>query len=256
MLQDSPAPATSPHLKVPAINMGFWAIKILTTGFGETTSDFVVRQFNAFLAIGAAGLLLLAALALQWWATTYSPWRYWAAVAMVAVFGTMIADAIHVVLGVPYPVSTAAFSLALIIIFVLWHAFEGTLAIHSVTTRRRETFYWAAVIATFALGTAAGDMTAAVLRLGYCISGVLFSVLFALPFIGRALFGWNRTVTFWAAYILTRPLGASFADWVGVPHDRGGLAWGTGPVSISLAIFALATIALLGDRSQSFRDRT
>jgi uncharacterized membrane-anchored protein len=161
----------------------------------------------------------------------------------VAVFGTMVADAIHVVLGMPYAASTAGFAVALVVLFTLWRATERTLSIHSITTPRREAFYWSAVIATFALGTAAGDFTATSLGLGYFWSGVMFLVLFALPLLARRVAGVDEVATFWAAYVLTRPLGASFADWIGVPPGRGGLDLGTGLVSAVLTALAVAIVA-------------
>ncbi|MGH2494535.1 MAG: COG4705 family protein, partial [Ktedonobacteraceae bacterium] len=145
------------------------------------------------------------------------------------------ADVLHVVLGIPYVVSTAFFILALVIIFVAWYASERTLSIHSITTTRRELFYWATVMATFALGTAVGDLTAATLGLGYFSSGILFAILFAIPALAYWLFRLNAIFAFWFAYIMTRPLGASFADWFGKPI-LGGLGLGDTWVSLVLTI--------------------
>jgi uncharacterized membrane-anchored protein len=155
---------------------------------------------------------------------------------MVSVFGTMAADAMHIQFGIPYIASATFFMVCLILIFVAWYIKEKTLSIHSIFTRRREVFYWAAVMTTFALGTATGDMTAVTLHLGYFSSGVLFAVLIAIPAVAYWRFGLNSILAFWLAYIVTRPLGASFADWIGVSHIRGGLGIGTGPVSVVLAI--------------------
>lgn len=242
--------------KVPEVTVAFWVTKVLTTGMGETTSDFLARVLGPIPA-GAIGLLgLVALLVAQFRTTRYSPWVYWSAIAMVSVFGTMAADVVHVVIGIPYVVSTVAFSLALAAVLVLWYASEGTLSIHSIRTRRRETFYWATVLATFALGTAAGDLTAGTLHLGYFTSGVLFTGLIAMPVLGRLL-GLNAVAAFWWAYVLTRPLGASFADWMGVPAHRGGLGWGTGPVSLVLAVLiagAVAYLATTHDDSRSGAD--
>jgi uncharacterized membrane-anchored protein len=163
---------------------------------------------------------------------------------MVAVFGTMVADVAHVVLHIPYLVSTAFFATALAIIFVTWYASEKTLSIHTIYRGRRELFYWATVIATFALGTAAGDMTASTLRLGYFASFVLFAVLFALPGLAFWLFGLNEIVAFWFAYIMTRPLGASFADWLGKPY-LGGLGLNDGKVAIVLTILIIGFVGYL-----------
>jgi uncharacterized membrane-anchored protein len=231
-------------IKVPAITLSFWVIKILTTGMGETTSDFFVRRFEPVLVVAIAAVALAVALWAQLRADCYRPWRYWLAVVMVSVFGTMAADIIHIVLGVPYLVSTIAFAVALAAVLVLWRRAEGTLSIHSVRTPRRERFYWATVLITFALGTAAGDMTATTLGLGYFASGLLFTVVFILPALAYFWLGLNEVAAFWAAYIVTRPLGASFADWMGVPPARGGLDWGTGPVSLALGVLIAIMVAV------------
>lgn len=147
---------------------------------------------------------------------------------MVAIFGTMAADVLHVGLGIPYIVSSAFFAVTLAVIFVIWYLSERTLSFHSIFTRRREVFYWAAVMATFALGTAAGDMTATTLGLGYLSSSVMFAVIITLPALAYWLFDINAIFAFWLAYILTRPLGASFADWIGKSQSLSGLGLGTG----------------------------
>ena len=231
--------------KVPEVTIYFWIIKLLTTAMGETTSDYLVRNLNPIIAVAIGGIGLAVALILQLTVRRYVAWIYWLAVAMVAIFGTMAADVIHVELGIPYLASTASFTVALAIIFVIWYANEKTLSIHSISTRRRELFYWAAVITTFALGTAAGDMTATTLGLGYFSSGVLFAVLIALPALGYRLFGLNEIFAFWFAYILTRPLGASFADWMGKSQSVGGVGLGTGQVSLGLAILIIGFVGYL-----------
>ena len=231
--------------KVPAVTVFFWITKILTTGMGETTSDWLVTHLVPEIGVAIAGTGLIVALVLQFSAKHYLPWIYWLAVVMVSIFGTMAADVVHVVLGVPYVVSTVFFAVVLGIIFIVWYLYERTLSIHSITTTRREVFYWATVLITFALGTAAGDMTATVLHLGYFTSGVVFAVVMAIPAIGYWWFGLNEIVAFWFAYIVTRPLGASFADWMGVSSARGGLAWGTGPVSLALALLIFGFVGYL-----------
>ncbi len=163
---------------------------------------------------------------------------------MVAIFGTMAADVLHVVLGVSYLASTLFFSGALAVIFFAWYTVEKTLSIHSITTHRRELFYWATIMATFALGTAAGDLTAATFGLGYFPSAVLFAVLFALPALAYWLVGLNEIMAFWFAYIITRPLGASFADWFGKPY-LGGLGLGDTWVSLVLTILIIGFVGYL-----------
>ncbi|AUG81086.1 putative membrane-anchored protein [Kitasatospora sp. MMS16-BH015] len=235
--------------KVPEVTALFWLVKVLTTGMGETTSDYLANQLlTPPVAVGLAGLVLVAVLALQLGVRRYVPWIYWTAVVMVSVFGTMAADVLHVGLGVPYPVSTAGFAVALAAVFGLWYATERTLAIDSVHTRRRELFYWATVMGTFALGTAAGDLTAGTLSLGYFSSGLLFGGLILLPALGHWKLRLNAIFAFWAAYVLTRPLGASFADWAGVPTKRSGLGWGTGPVSLVLAVVIVVLVGMLSVR--------
>jgi uncharacterized membrane-anchored protein len=231
--------------KVPEITIYFWIIKLLTTAMGESTSDYVVYKYNPYLAVLAGGFVLLIALVIQLKMKKYIPWIYWLTVTMVAVFGTMAADALHIQLRVPYIVSTIFFAIVLAIIFKVWHKTENTLSIHSIYTTRRELFYWAAILATFALGTAAGDLTAYTLGLGYFTSGLLFAFLFAIPAIGFWLFDLNDILAFWVCYILTRPLGASFADWTGKSKAVGGLGWGDAKVATVLTILIVLFVIYL-----------
>jgi uncharacterized membrane-anchored protein len=231
--------------KVPEVTAYFWVIKVLTTGMGETTSDYLAHRIGPIVAVGLAGVVLTAALVLQLSVRRYVAWIYWSAVVMVSVFGTMAADVLHVGLGVPYVVSTAFFVLALAAIFALWYASEKTLSIHSIFTWRREVFYWATVMATFALGTAAGDMTAVSMHLGYLASGAMFAVLMTVPALAYWRLGLNPVFAFWFAYVITRPLGASFADWLGVSRVRGGLALGTGQVSLGLTVVIVGFVGYL-----------
>lgn len=218
--------------RVPAVTAAFWAAKVLTTGIGETTSDFFVKAFPPELVVPLAFLLLVAILAVQFRLRRYVPAVYWAAALGVSVFGTMAADVLHVGVGIPYAVSTVFFAAVLVAIFVVWHRSERTLSVHSITTRRREVFYWATVLTTFALGTAAGDWTAAGLGLGYLPSGILFAAVIAIPAVGYAVVRKRAVLAFWFAYIVTRPLGASFADWLGQPTIRSGAGLGLGWVSL------------------------
>ena len=203
------APAPQVASKVPQITVFFWIIKILTTAQGEATSDYLVYKIDPFIAAGLGFVALVVALAIQFRAREYVAWRYWLAVDLVAIFGTMAADGMHIKLHVPYSASTAFFAVVLAVVFVAWYLTEKTLSIHSIRTPRREAFYWATVLATFALGTALGDMTATTLHLGYLASGIMFTVIFFIPAVGYRWLGLNAIVAFWFAYVVTRPLGAS-----------------------------------------------
>src|SRR4051812_15682123 len=197
---------------VPAATALFWVTKLLTTAMGETASDFLVKAINPFVAVGGSFVLLAVALVLQFAMRRYVAWVYWFAVLMVAVFGTMVADVLHVELGVPYLVSTAVFAVALAAVFVLWYATQRTLSVHRIDTRPRQVFYWCAVLGTFALGTALGDLTAVTFGLGYFASALVFGILFALPGVAYRWWGFGATAAFWTSYVLTRPFGASVAD--------------------------------------------
>jgi uncharacterized membrane-anchored protein len=232
-------------LRVPEITAYFWAIKALSTAMGESTSDYLVHAMNPELAVALGFLGFVAALALQFRARRYIAWTYWLAVVGVGVFGTMAADVLHVGFGVPYIASSLLYAIALAAVFTGWYRTEKTLSIHSVNTPRRELFYWAAVVATFAMGTALGDLTATTVGLGYLASGLLFAVVIAIPAIGYWRFRWNAIFCFWFAYVATRPLGASFADWLGKPKSAGGLGLGDGPVALALTIAIFCLVAFL-----------
>ncbi len=238
-------------IKVPAVTAAFWVTKALSTGMGEAASDFLANSvLGPAVAVPLALVALVLALRWQLRSDRYRPHVYWTAVSMVAVFGTMAADAVHLV-GVPYVASTIFYGLVLAGVLTAWQRSEGTLSIHSITSARRERFYWATVLATFALGTAAGDMTAASFGWGYLASGVLFAVLIALP----ALAAWrtqlSRVGIFWTAYVLTRPLGASFADWFGKPVRDTGLGYGDGTVT---AVMLLAIVAMVAGLTVAARE--
>jgi uncharacterized membrane-anchored protein len=175
----------------------------------------------------------------------YVAWTYWFAVAMVGIFGTMAADVLHVALGVPYTASTILYALVLIAVFVTWQGTEKTLSIHSIDTPRREAFYWVAVMATFAMGTALGDFTAYTLHLGYFPSAVVFAVIIVIPATGYRWLRWNGVFSFWFAYVATRPLGASIADGLGKPKNVSGLGFGDGWVALVFAAVILAMVAYL-----------
>lgn len=234
--------------KVPHVTVAFWIIKVLTTGMGETASDFLAHHVNPILAVGAVGAALVGSLMVQLLADRYQAFRYWTAVVMVSVFGTMAADAAHVVIGIPYLWSALGFGAALLGIFALWKRLEGTLDIHGIRTRRRELFYWAVVMATFALGTALGDLTAHTFGFGWLASGGVFALLIALPGLLHRVGGLGEVAAFWWAYVLTRPLGASLADWVAVPPTQGGLGLGSGEVTLALGFLILVLVGGLALR--------
>lgn len=231
--------------RVPTITFHFWAVKILTTAMGEALSDYMVHTIDPYIAVGLGGIGIVVALIVQFSVRRYIAPTYWFAVAMVAVFGTMCADAAHIVLHIPYFRSALICAIGLAGVFTVWYLVEKTLSIHSITTWRREVFYWAAVLATFAMGTAVGDMTAYTMHLGWFASGVMFTVVFGIPFVARRLFGLGEVVAFWFAYIITRPLGASYADWIGVPQSLGGLNYGRGTVAVSLTIAIIIWVGYL-----------
>lgn len=247
-LDDAPVPITSPDVhhtsapvRVAQISGTFWLIKALSTALGESASDYLVVAINPVVAVLGSLVALGVAMAIQLTRNRYVPWAYWLAVVMVGIAGTMAADVVHVVLGVPYLASSLGYAAALALVFWAWWRIEGTLAVHAVTTRRRELFYWATVAATFATGTAVGDLTAITVHLGYAGSVVAFAAAICIPAVGYRRWGWNAVASFWTAYVLTRPLGASVADWTGKGTHVGGLGWGDATMS---ALFA-ASIGVL-----------
>ena len=231
--------------KVPEVTAIFWLTKVLTTGVGESTSDFLVKQVGKGGAVFLGTITFASALIWQFKTSRYTPGVYWLAVAMVAVFGTLAADAVHVGLGVPYYASSTLYAVILAGIFVAWYRTEGTLSIHSIYTPRREVFYWLAVLATFALGTAVGDLTARSFGWGYLSSAVVFGCAIAVPAIAYWRTNLNPILIFWTAYVLTRPLGASLADWLGKNHDIGGLGLGDGTVSVAGALLIVGLVSYL-----------
>jgi uncharacterized membrane-anchored protein len=235
------ATTTRALTKVPEIAAIFWVLKLLTTGMGEAMSDALGQQSVPIAAaVGIFGMVL--ALRLQLRQTEYRAPYYWFAVMMVAVFGTMAADGIHDGAGIGYQVTTPVFALVTGAIFAWWYRSEGTLSIHSINTRRRERFYWGAVLATFALGTAAGDLTALALNLGFWTSVLIFAAIIAVPAIGWWRLNWNPIFTFWFAYVVTRPLGASFADGFSKPTN-GGLNVGDPLVSLVAFVVFVGLVA-------------
>jgi uncharacterized membrane-anchored protein len=232
-------------VKVPVIiTLYFWVIKILATTVGETGADFLIFNLHWGLPATSAlmGVVLAGFLYAQVKAKTYTPWLYWLTVVLVSIVGTLITDNLTDNLGVPLTVSTIAFSLALVATFALWYKSEGSLSIHSIYTAKRELFYWAAILFTFALGTAAGDLMAESVGLGYAFSALLFGAVIALITIGFYAFKLDGVLAFWLAYIITRPLGASIGDWLSQDVANGGLGLGTVGTS---AIFLVAIVGLV-----------
>jgi uncharacterized membrane-anchored protein len=229
--------------KVPQVTVYFWIIKILATTVGETGADFLAVRLGLGLTgtTYVTGILLLAVLAVQLKASRYVPVVYWVAVVLLSVVGTLITDNLVDNLGVPLEVTTAIFAAALVATFLAWYWSERTLSIREIDTTRREMYYWAAILFTFALGTAGGDYLAEGLALGYALSALLFAAAIAIIAIGHFRFGLNTIFAFWAAYVLTRPLGASLGDLLSQSPGKGGLGFG----SLLTSTLFLATIAAL-----------
>jgi uncharacterized membrane-anchored protein len=230
--------------KVPEIAILFWVIKILTTGGGEATSDYLALHNKMVGAAVEVGLLVVG-LAWQFRTRRYFAPAYWFLAYAIAISGTGVSDAMHLDLGIPYAGTTALWAVLLAIVFWLWHRSERTLSIHSITTRRRECYYWATVFATFALGTALGDFTATALGLGYLASGILFGVVILMPALAWWRFGLNEVVAFWFAYVVTRPLGASFADYASKSRSVGALDFGDGPTAAVVTVAVALLVAYL-----------
>lgn len=239
--------------KVPAVTLAFWLIKIMATTVGETAADFLNSHFNLGLGGTSAivGILLAATLVWQFKLRRYVPTAYWVVVVLLSVFGTLITDNLVDNLGVTLPTATAVFSVALAATFAAWFAVERSLSIHTITTTRREGFYWAAILFTFALGTAAGDLLAEGLQLGYLPSALIYGGLIAIVAVAHLVFKANAVASFWVAYVLTRPFGASCGDWLSQPVDNGGLGLGT---VFTSAVFLAAILALIGWMSWTHRN--
>ena len=230
--------------KVPAVTLIFWIIKILSTTVGETGADYLAVHVGLGMALtdGIMATLLLASLVVQLRARRYIPWMYWLTVVLLSIVGTQITDALTDGLGVSLYLSTAVFSLLLAAVFAAWYWRERTLSIHTIVTRRRELFYWAAILFTFALGTAAGDLATETLQLGFTVGVFVFGGLIAAIAVAFR-FGANPVLTFWLAYILTRPLGASLGDLLSQAPEYGGVGLGTVKTSI---LFLAVIVTLVG----------
>ncbi|MDQ6649166.1 MAG: hypothetical protein M3Z02_03455 [Actinomycetota bacterium] len=241
--------------KVPEVAVFFWIIKILCTTVGESFADFI----NTTLGLGLTGTtlvmgtLLACALVVQFRLRRYVPAVYWSAVVLVSVVGTLITDNLTDNLGISLVLTTLVFGAVLIGVFAAWFAREKTLSIHSIVTSQRESFYWLAVLFTFALGTAAGDLTAERLDVGYWRSALLFAALIGVTFVAHRAFNLGAVVAFWVAYVLTRPLGASIGDYLSQDGKSGGLGLGT---FVTSAVFLATIAAVVVYLTQSHSDQT
>ncbi|MEH0399196.1 hypothetical protein QA789_26765 [Streptomyces sp. B21-088] len=241
--------------KVPDITAYFWVLKVLCTTVGETAADFLNDQLGMGLTGTslAMGALLIVALIAQMRTCAYRPGIYWLVVVLVSIVGTLITDNLTDNLGVPLQTSTAVFAVALAAAFLIWFKTEGTLSIRRVDSVRREAYYWVAVLLTFALGTAVGDLLAEQLSLGYRVTALLFGLVIAAVALARYAMGLGAVLSFWTVYVLTRPLGAPVGDYLSQPADEGGLALGTVMTS---ALFLVVILALVVFLAVSRRDAT
>ena len=240
--------------KVPEVTLAFWIIKIMATTVGETGADYLAVHvgLGTGLTDGMMLALLLFSLSLQLQAREYVPWRYWLTVVLVSVVGTQITDLLTDKLEISLYVSTAVFALLLAATFAIWYSAERTLSIHSIVTRRRELFYWTAILFTFALGTASGDLATEALGMGFTWGVVVFGGLIVLAYLAYRLDA-NAVLTFWIAYVLTRPLGASLGDLLSQAHTYGGLGLGT---VVTSAVFLAVIVGLVAWVSVTGIDRT
>ena len=241
----SPAAASDARYnRVPSVTFDFWLIKLMAVTMGETAADYLAVNLGHGLMITSlimAGVLLVA-LVLQFAQKKYVPWSYWLAVVLISIVGTLVTDNLVDNFGVKLTTTTAVFALALMATFALWFRLEGTLSIHSIFTNRREAFYWLAILFTFALGTAAGDLVAEQFGLGYLSTGILFGMIIASLAFGYYFLELDPILGFWLAYIFTRPLGASFGDLLSQPAEYGGLGFGT---IITSLLFLAAIVAIV-----------
>ena len=243
-LNAPPGHRTAWETKVPVITATFWVIKVLSTTVGETFADFLAVNVGLGPAVTDLAMLAVLAVALtvQLRKSRYTPWAYWLCVVLVSIVGTQLTDFFTDTLGVSLYVSTAVFAVVLAVVFTVWYRQEHTLAIASVDTPRRERFYWAAILVTFALGTAAGDLATEALSLGFRNGVLIFGALIALTYVARRL-GASAVVTFWVAYVLTRPLGASLGDLLTQDTSLGGLGLGASTTSLLFLVLIVVLVA-------------
>ena len=234
-----------PYNRVPKVTVDFWLIKLMAVTMGETAADYLA--VNMGLGLTATSLImsaiLVGALVLQFAQKRYVPWTYWLAVVLISIVGTLVTDNLVDNFGVSLVTTTVLFTGLLAATFWFWYASEKTLSIHSIFTTRREAFYWLAILFTFALGTAAGDLVAEHFGLGYLATGILFGMIIASLAFGYFFLGLDAVLGFWLAYIFTRPLGASFGDLLSQPAEYGGMGFGT---VLTSTLFLAAILAIVG----------
>ncbi|KUM24863.1 hypothetical protein AU467_28790 [Mesorhizobium loti] len=251
----SPAinPAAPVINRVPEVTINFWLIKLMAVTMGETAADYLAVNLGLGLTVTSlimTGILVMA-LVLQFAQKRYVPWAYWLAVVLISVVGTLVSDNLVDNFGVRLETTTIGFSIVLATTFMAWYASERTLSIHTIVTTRREIFYWLAILFTFSLGTAAGDLVAERFEIGYLTTGLIFGGVIALITLGYYVLGLNSILAFWLAYILTRPLGASFGDLLSQPVEYGGLGFGTTFTSLAFLGCIIALVLYMTVRKSS-----
>ncbi|UCI10580.1 hypothetical protein [Mesorhizobium sp. B1-1-8] len=237
-------PVASALNRVPDVTVDFWLIKVMAVTMGETAADYLAVDLGLGLTVTSLIMtgVLIAALVLQFAQKRYVPWAYWLAVVLISIVGTLVTDNLVDNFGVRLETTTIVFSILLALTFAVWYLSEKTLSIHTIFTTRREIFYWLAILFTFSLGTAAGDLVAERFDMGYLATGLIFGGVVALIALGYFRLGLNGILAFWLSYILTRPLGASFGDLLSQPVEYGGLGFGTTFTSL---IFLGCIVALV-----------
>ncbi|WP_025659623.1 membrane protein [Rhizobium sp. IBUN] len=248
---------TAPINRVPEVTVDFWLIKLMAVTMGETAADYLAVNLGLGLTVTSIIMtaILVVVVAIQFAQKRYVPASYWAAVVLISIVGTLITDNLVDNFGVPLEATTIGFSIALAVTFAVWFAFERTLSIHTIYTTQREAFYWLAILFTFALGTAAGDLIAETFDFGYLTTAFLFMAVICVMAVAYALAGLNSIVAFWLAYIFTRPLGASLGDLLSQPVEYGGLGFGTVYTSL-LFLGLIVAIVIYMTLSQSSREPT
>ncbi len=244
MLTQANAALLTRYNRVPKVTADFWLIKLMAVTMGETAADYLAVNMGLGLTATSLimGAILIVALVFQFAQKKYVPWAYWLAVVLISIVGTLVTDNLVDNFGVALTTTTILFTVALAATFAIWYAYEGTLSIHSIFTTRREAFYWLAILFTFALGTAAGDLVAEHFELGYLTTGLLFGAVIAAITVAYYVLSIDGILAFWLAYIFTRPLGASFGDLLSQPLEYGGLGFGTIVTSI---LFLTAIVAIV-----------